>query len=134
MSRYTPAAPTTVDVAPLNGTFPTQRQGGSILEGVLSDTPLAAGATYTGATFQGSANEPLFDATVASDQAGTLYLDARSPGTGNFYPVASVAVPAASGAILSLSIPFAPSMYYRYRYVNGATAQTDFILTVTNHS
>jgi len=90
---------------------------------LLTTTPLGANASFTS-----SADDRLYRtqktviAHAFSDQAGTLYIEQSPDGT-NWDLSESVSVPANTGTALVTTVK---SKYVRFRYVNGATAQTVF--------
>jgi hypothetical protein len=104
-------------------------------------TVLAASATYTqpwvdSEEFLSQVSEgPRSVIAVAgmaySDQAGTLYLD-QTDDSSNANLIVSTA---GTAVVAATAVAFAKttlnSRYYRFRYVNGATAQTTFELTQT---
>lgn len=103
----------------------------------LTHTPLAAGATYP---------QPWQDAqslavnyvagSVYADQAGTLYIDFSDDGS-NVYGTSATTLaftPATPGTPNGQALPYAveiPTRYFRFRYVNGTTAQGTFVLYQT---
>lgn len=105
---------------------------------LLSSTPLAANDTYTGSWFDISLVDISTLLVLATaDQTGTLYVDYSEDKTNitismNAACNATVASPVQVGtygneADLNVA-PF--SRYYRIRFVNGATLQTKFSLSV----
>ncbi len=93
---------------------------------------LAAAATFTGTgRANNAAQYAFFNATVFSDQAGTVLIDQSLDTGATYQPVASQAVVANGSTILSLRLCGAvgAATLYRVRYVNGATLQTVFRLS-----
>ena len=89
-------------------------------------TPLAASATYTGAS-RDTGSPPgtgtafsYFNASFYSDQAGTAYLDGSNDGTA-WYPLATSAFVAATPLTLTTPVMY---RYHRTRFVNSTTAET----------
>lgn len=90
-----------------------------------TSTPLAGGATYTGAWEESPRSMVLVQSY--SDVAGTLYFDFSTDGVNadSTFPV--------GGVVTSASVPMVQpaavgGRYFRVRYVNGASAQTVFRL------
>lgn len=95
-----------------------------------TQTVLAAGGTYTGATRSpGTASRfCYFIADAWADQAGTLYVERSVDGT-TWRPANGTSGTAvAAGASVQVKVPTTTGNY-RVRYVNGGTAQTAFLLT-----
>ena len=88
-------------------------------------TPLGANETYTSATLMADTYDTIVG-TVFADQAGTLYIEQSNNGT-NWDLSTSNSISASTGEAIS-EVIVAP--YFRARYVNGATPQTAFRLTV----
>ncbi len=91
-------------------------------------TPLAAAATYMGAT-RDSGSAPgtgtafsYFNSLFYADQAGSAFIDGSNDGT-IWFPVASAAFTASTPLTLTTPVMF---RYHRARFVNGSTAQTTF--------
>lgn len=91
-----------------------------------STTPLAASASYTGTARDGSSTGSYnkFRARSFADQDGTLYIDQSRDGT-TWRTTDSVLVGAGETKFLEAKVV---ARYVRVRYVNGATAQTNFEL------
>jgi hypothetical protein len=92
---------------------------------VLSSTPLAANSSFTSSSDDRS--ERCHRTVIAhayADQPGTLYIEQSPDGT-NWDIVESTSVAANTGTAL---ITVVKSKYVRFRYVNGANAQTVFRL------
>jgi hypothetical protein len=90
---------------------------------LLTTTPLAANASYTSVSEdRGLNNQRTVIAHAFADQPGTLYIEQSADGT-NWDIVESISVPANTGTALVTTVK---SRYVRFRYVNGATAQTVF--------
>ena len=102
----------------------------------VSFTALAASATYT----QGWVDAQAFGTgyvagSVLSDQAGTLYVDFSDDASHVAQTVTALAfTPTTAGTANAQALPRVlpvATRYYRFRYVNGATAQTTFGLYQT---
>lgn len=98
-----------------------------------SGTPLAASATFNGTGRTSSTLYSKFNATAASDQAGTLYVDLSTDTGATYKQIASQALTAGSGAIISVPVTGSAgsATLYRARYVNGGTLQGVFQLTTS---
>jgi hypothetical protein len=101
---------------------------------ILTTTPLTGGATYTQTGVDRLAptgtDKPAFPVgqvrgLVWADQAGTLYLD-ESENNSTWTTTATISVSAST----TTELPWTnlTKRYYRFRYVNGASAQTSFVL------
>lgn len=88
-------------------------------------TPLAGNGVYTSATLMAETYDTIVG-TVFADQAGTLYIEQSHDGT-HWDFSSSNSISASTGEAIS-EVVVAP--YFRARYVNGATPQTAFRLTV----
>lgn len=96
-----------------------------------SVSALAAAAVFTGTGRAASAAQnAFFKASAYADQAGTLFIDQSLDTGATYFPVTSVAVPAATTGQLAVRLTGAltTATLYRVRYVNGAVAQTTFRL------
>ncbi|MDD2722230.1 MAG: hypothetical protein PHH47_13080 [Gallionella sp.] len=91
-------------------------------------TPLAAGATFTGTSRWVGYGNPAtlkgYYANVYADQPGTLFIE-MSNNNSTWRQAKKIAVLAGDSAELYVMIT---AQYYRARFVNGATAQTAFML------
>lgn len=110
----------------------------------VTSATLGANATFTESTWQDSENPGLSDiygnpgpsvanyvaGMVYSDQAGTLYLDVTDD-TSNANLILSTSVAVTAATATALPKTAVGGRYYRFRYVNGVTAQTTFELTRT---
>lgn len=99
---------------------------------VLTTTPLMDNATYTLTPAIDSLAVPqdnMVSAHVFANQAGALYMDVSMDNANWNLVQASVAV----SANVAETIPWQPPLdrYYRFRYVNGAVAQTVFRLSAS---
>lgn len=95
---------------------------------ILTTTPLGGGASYTQAGQDRLNRSPVVNRVkgeVWADQAGTLYLE-ESENNSTWTATRTVAVSAGITAQVPWTI--LTKRYFRFRYVNGATAQTGFIL------
>ena len=107
----------------------------NITTGYIDSTAaLGANASFVGAGRAMNSSlgyGSFFNASVYADQAGTLYLEQSVDSSANFYPLASQAVAAGSGAQLSARLTGAvnSTTAYRVRFVNGAAAQSVFRLS-----
>lgn len=90
-----------------------------------STTPLGAGATYTSPSIDISAKNEI-RGKVYSDQSGTLNIQQSDDGT-TWDTVTAVAV---SGGIASKVSDVCFCRYLRAVYINGATPQTTFRLSL----
>jgi DUF4097 and DUF4098 domain-containing protein YvlB len=92
---------------------------------LLTTTPLAANASYTSSSDDryGRTHRTVI-AHAYADQPGTLYIEQSPDGT-NWDISESTSVAANTGTAL---ITVIKSRYMRFRYVNGANAQTVFRL------
>lgn len=125
----------------LTGSLPT---GSNVLGSLLTDrplseitsAPLSASATYTQAWQDAQAlGVSYLNGSVVADQAGALYVDTADDEN---YPNLGASVlaftPATAGTPSSASLPWTVHLarrYFRFRYVNGATAQGTFELFQT---
>lgn len=99
----------------------------------ITDVPLAASATYTQAPWiDAQALAVTFvSGSVYADRPGTLYVDFSDDGT-NVYGTSATTLafsPATAGTPNGQTLPYPvelPTRYFRFRYVNGATAQGTF--------
>ena len=92
---------------------------------LLTTTALAANASFTSsAVDRRYRTHRTVVAHAFADQAGTLYIE-QSPNGTNWDLVENVALSANAGVAL---VTVVESRYIRFRYVNGATAQTIFRL------
>lgn len=138
--RVTTSSNTTITywVAPMRS-MPTTRAmyiaGGAPLPCINSSgwtettTPIAAGATFSGASRGGSAVNPnysYFQAMVYSDQAHTVFIEFSPDGGTTWRPAngAGVAATAGSTTVAKAPVVGAATVTYRVRVVNGATLQT----------
>jgi hypothetical protein len=92
---------------------------------MLTKTPLQANLSYTQAgrdRFESGNPAGSVRGLMWADQAGTLYLEESDDGGGNWSQTATVSVSAST----TTSLPWTAltKQLYRFRYVNGATAQT----------
>lgn len=94
-----------------------------------SSANLAISAAFTGTIRDAGSTVGygVFAANAYADQAGTLYLEKSTDNT-TWRPALQVAVAAATPVELKMLIT---TRYNRVRYVNGAVAQTAFLLTST---
>lgn len=94
-----------------------------------SSANLAISAAFTGTSRDAGSTVGygVFAANAYADQAGTLYLEKSTDNT-TWRPARLVAVAAATPVELKMLIT---TRYNRVRYVNGAVAQTAFLLTST---
>lgn len=94
-----------------------------------SSANLAISAAFTGTSRDAGSTVGygVFAANAYADQAGTLYIDKSTDGT-TWRPARQVAVAADTPVELKMLIT---TRYNRVRYVNGAVAQTAFLLTST---
>lgn len=93
-----------------------------------TSTPLAASATFTGTSrwfgYGNPATVKAFNANVYADQAGMLYIE-KSNDNVTWRQAGKVAVAAGDSADLRVMVT---AQYYRVKFVNGAAAQTAFML------
>lgn len=92
---------------------------------MLTKTPLQANLSYTQAgrdRFESGNPAGSVRGLAWADQAGTLYLEESDDGGGNWSQTATVSVSAST----TTSLPWTAltKQLYRFRYVNGASAQT----------
>lgn len=95
---------------------------------ILTTTPLGGGASYTQAGQDRLNRSPVVNRVkgeVWADQAGTLYLEESE---NNSTWTATRAVAVSAGVTAQVPWTILTKRYFRFRYVNGATAQTGFIL------
>lgn len=104
---------------------------------LLTSTPLAAAGTSTQAWQDSTALACNFvSGSVYADQAGTLYVDFSDDGT-NLYGTSATTLaftPTTGGTANGQTLPYPveiPTRYFRFRYVNGSTAQGTFQLRQT---
>src|ERR1039457_4612683 len=92
-------------------------------------TPLAAAASFTGASHDTSAwSYVRFRVLAASDKAGTVYVE-QSDDQVNWFQTSEEAPVITDFTEASIVVESLITMrYVRAAYVNGATAQTDFVL------
>jgi len=92
-----------------------------------SSTNLAGGAAFTGASRDGGSTQSynMFVASAFADQSGTLKIQKSTDNT-TWRDAATVAVTA--GVPQGLTVK-CTARYYRVLYTNGATLQTQFLLT-----
>ena len=92
-----------------------------------SSTNLASAATFTGTSRDGGATPAynMFVASAVSDQAGTLKIQKSTDNT-TWRDAATVAVTAGVPQELTVKCT---ARYHRAYYLNGATLQTQFLLT-----
>jgi len=98
-----------------------------------SSTPLASAGSISGSLRSSGgvsggvgSRFNFFVAEAFADQSGTLYIDKSVDGGTTWRQVGSIA--AVAGTSVSLKVPVT-AVSYRSRFVNGATAQTAFLLT-----
>ncbi|MGB9886758.1 MAG: hypothetical protein ACPLRW_07170 [Moorellales bacterium] len=101
---------------------------------ILTTTPLGASASYTQTSIDrlipNGANLPPYPigrvrGLVWADQAGTLYLE-ESENDSTWTTITSM--PVSAGVTTELPWTNLTKRYFRFRYVNGPTAQTSFVL------
>lgn len=99
---------------------------------ILSSTPLIANATYTSTTFDSltSPQASMISAQVFADQVGTIYMDSSMNNINWDYTQFSMAVSASTPTIMPWQPPL--DRYYRFRFINGATAQGTFRLSTSS--
>ncbi len=103
----------------------------------ITDAPLAASAPYEQAWQDSEALAVTFvGGSVYADQAGTLYIDFSNDDTNTAGTSATslAFTPASAGTPDSNMLPYPveiPTRYFRFRYVNGSTAQSVFQLYQT---
>lgn len=92
-----------------------------------SSTNLAGGAAFTGASRDGGSTQSynMFVASAFADQSGTLKIQKSTDNT-TWRDAATVAVTAGVPQELTVKCT---ARYYRVLYTNGATLQTQFLLT-----
>jgi hypothetical protein len=99
------------------------------VNGVSTDnsttTSLAGNATYTGTWVDVSGYDSVMTATKA-DQTGTLYMEFSETNTGSARSSLTYSIAANINEVHRLSVT---NRYYRTRFVNDSTDQTDFMLT-----
>lgn len=92
-----------------------------------TSTPLGGGGSVTGASRDvntaGTAYA-FFVAEAYADVAGTLFVE-KSADSATWYPANGAGAAMGAGATASVKVPLV-ARYYRYRFVNGAGAQTTF--------
>lgn len=117
------AAPT----QPVSGTVTANSGTNGMAAYADSVTNLAGAATFTGTSRDGGATQAYarFVAKAFSDVAGTLRIEQSADNTNWRRATADTAVGA--GSVVQLEI-FATARYHRVIYVNGAGAQSQFIL------
>ena len=104
----------------------------------ITSTALAASATYTQPTWQDAQALAVtfVGGSVYADQAGTLYVDFSDDGT-NVAGTSATSLaftPTTAGTANATMLPYPveiPTRYFRFRYVNGSTAQATFALYQT---
>lgn len=94
-----------------------------------SSTPLSGGESFTGPWAGRNSNNPVITVGMASDVAGTLYIDFS---TDKENVDSSIAISFTPGNINPPQPYVVTRPYFRVRYVNGASAQSYFRMSVVD--
>jgi hypothetical protein len=108
-----------------NDIFPTDKQAQLKTQIENNTTPLGISATYTGASFDTMADGVNFTWLTGfafANQVGNWYVDQSDDGS-NYYLTDTGAITAGNASKIIVDIV---ARYVRFRFVNGATAQTSF--------
>lgn len=98
----------------------------------ISATPLAANASMVTAAYTIDQTDPSYPAfLVASDVGGTLYVEFSIDNGATWRLYSKTALTTGNG-IAQINFAYQIAPMCRARYVNGAVAQTEFLLSVKN--